>query len=192
MRELRSHHIKFRRGHGLEIDGMDEIESKIISLMSSCMGKWRKNVKDGDIDLVVYESTAEFARWYSMLGAVAKKNGAENRKLSTLKKGLLSVERALTRIKGDLKGRLRLLTKKHKDEPEIGVVRLMTMHGSKGLEWNHVYLMGCEETERHASITDLSDVCSGMTRRSGKTMKEAQVTNIHRHTGHVGEADEDC
>ena len=28
------------------------------------------------------------------------------------------------------------------------------MHGSKGLEWDHVYLIGCEETDDHNTITE--------------------------------------
>ncbi|MEQ6436305.1 ATP-dependent helicase [Comamonas sp. w2-DMI] len=153
MQELSSHHIKFRRGHGVEIDGLESIESQVINQMSKCMGKWRNDAKEGEIDLVIYESSHEFSRWYSMLGAVAKKSGSEHPQVTRLKRGLTSVEKALTRIRGDLKGRVRLLTRKKKEEPEEGVVRLMTMHGSKGLEWDHVYMIGCDETDDHSSVT---------------------------------------
>ena len=154
MRELSSHHIKFRRGHGLELSELEPLETEVINDISKCMGKWRRDAKEGQIDLVIYESSSQFARWYSMLGAVAKKAGKEHPKVTRLKKGMASVEKALTRIQGDLKGRVRLLTRKKKEEPEEGVVRLMTMHGSKGLEWDHVYMIGCDETDDHASITE--------------------------------------
>lgn len=193
MKELSSHHIRFRRGHGLDLPELDPEESKLITLISSCMGKWRANVKEGEIELVIYESTAEFASWYSMLSAKPKRDGSENKKLTSHKKGMESVQRALLRIKGDLKGRLRLLTKKRREEPDPSVVRLMTMHGSKGLEWDHVYLIGCEENDRHTSVTEGPSerrvFFVGMTRAreslwitfGGKTpifLLEAQITNI--------------
>lgn len=193
MKELSSHHIRFRRGHGLDLSELEPQETQVINLMSKCMGKWREDAKQGQIDLVIYESSAEFSRWYSMLGAVAKRSGNEHPKVTRLKKGLVSVEKALTRIQGDLKGRIRLLTRKKKEEPEDGVVRLMTMHGSKGLEWDHVYLIGCDETDDHSSITEGPSerrvFFVGMTRAreslwmtyGGKTplfLLEAQVENI--------------
>lgn len=154
MEEISSHHIRFRRGNAVELPGLEPAEQTVLSQMSKCMGKWRQDAKDGQIDLVIYESSAEFARWYSMLGAVAKRSGKEHPKVTRLKKGMQSVVKALTRIQGDLKGRIRLLTRKKKEEPEAGVVRLMTMHGSKGLEWDHVYLIGCDETDDHNTITE--------------------------------------
>ena len=45
----------------------------------------------------------------------------------------------------DLMGRLSLLTSLDKDKEPDGQVRLMTLHGSKGLEFPHVFLAGVEE-----------------------------------------------
>lgn len=193
MQQLSSHHIRFRRGHGIELEQLEPQEIQVINQMSKCMGKWRNDAKEGEVDLVIYESSREFSRWYSMLGAVAKKAGSEHPQVTRLKKGLTSVEKALTRIKGDLKGRVRLLTRKRKEEPEEGVVRLMTMHGSKGLEWDHVYMIGCDETDDHSSVTlgpsERRVFFVGMTRAretlwmtyGGKTplfLLEAKVQNI--------------
>ena len=45
----------------------------------------------------------------------------------------------------DLMGRLSLLTSLDQDKEPDQEVRLMTLHGSKGLEFPHVFMAGVEE-----------------------------------------------
>lgn len=49
----------------------------------------------------------------------------------------------LGRLRGSLFTRLKVLT--DKQELKKNAVRLMTMHASKGLEFKHVWIMGCED-----------------------------------------------
>lgn len=50
------------------------------------------------------------------------------------------------RLSGSLAQRLNFLSRNEKDNKvEEGVVQLLTLHSSKGLEWDNVWIVGCEE-----------------------------------------------
>ena len=53
----------------------------------------------------------------------------------------------LCRLKGTLQERMDLLSKSNRKEPPEGPhIVLITMHSSKGLEWDHVWIIASEET----------------------------------------------
>lgn len=53
----------------------------------------------------------------------------------------------LCRLNGSLQDRMELLSKNNrKDPPEGPHIALITMHASKGLEWDHVWIIAAEET----------------------------------------------
>lgn len=153
LKEMSSTQLSFRRGNSIEINGASPDEQAVINDMSCCFGKWRLDVKDMAYEIVIGESVIAFANWYSSLGAQAKRDGRDHPKVTRLKSGLEHVERVLLSIDGHIKSRVRFLRQSKKNEPEPGVVRLMTMHGSKGLEWNDVYLLGADEGEDDSSVS---------------------------------------
>lgn len=151
--QIKSHHIKFRRGVPLNIEGLESEESKVLEDISRCCKKWRANMAEGDEALVLAESMQMYAIWYSQLAAPAKRDGQEHPKVTRLKAGLEYLHHALQRLQGGLIQKLNYLTKSEKKDPESGVVRLMTMHSSKGLEWDTVYIIGASEKEDDNTIT---------------------------------------
>ena len=60
----------------------------------------------------------------------------------------------LEKLKGKLSERISVLVNSKKEEPKAGVVRLLTMHASKGLEFDDVYLIDCAEREEELSVTE--------------------------------------
>lgn len=153
LRQLTTTQLSFRRGKAISVDEATPEENNVLADMAACFGKWRQDTKDLAYELVIRETIEMFPIWYSSLGAVAKKNGNEHPKVTSMKSVLEHVERVLLRIEGPLKSRVRFIRRKKQEEVEEGVIRLMTMHGSKGLEFDTVYIIGADEKEDDNSIT---------------------------------------
>lgn len=153
LKQLTTTQLSFRRGKPIVVEGATPEENNILADMSACFGKWRQDTKDMAYELVIRESIEMFPAWYSGLGAVAKKNGNEHPKVTAMKSVLVHVERVLLRIEGPLKSRVRFIRRKKQEDVEEGAIRLMTMHGSKGLEFDTVYIIGADEKEDDNSIT---------------------------------------
>lgn len=162
--QLQTTQLAFRRGHVPDIPGASNAEVFVLEEMSRAFGKWRQEAKEASsiyrpgashdaYELIIRESVAIFPTWYSSLGANAKRNGDDHPKVTRLKSGLEHVESALLRISGHLKSRIRLLRTKKKEEFEEGQIRLLTMHGSKGLEWDNVYIIGADERDDDSTLT---------------------------------------
>lgn len=161
---LQATQLAFRRGHVPDVPGVSSEEGRVLEEMSRAFGKWRNEAKEAAelydptsgadaYELIIRESINIFPSWYSSLGAVAKRNGDDHPKVTRMKSGLEHVEKALLRISGHLKSRIRLLRTKKKEEVEEGQIRLLTMHGSKGLEWDNVYIIGADEREDDSTVT---------------------------------------
>lgn len=161
---LQTTQLAFRRGHVPDLPDVSSVERGVLEEMSRAFGKWRNEAKEAAevydpaagadaYELIIRESINIFPNWYSSLGAVAKKNGEDHPKVTRMKSGLEHAEKALLKISGHLKSRIRLLRTKEKEECEEGQIRLLTMHGSKGLEWDDVYIIGADERDDDSTIT---------------------------------------
>ena len=136
------------------IDVRQSLYLKQIFKTLEIMGfEWADKLYHLAYELVIRETIEMFPLWYSSLGAIAKKNGNEHPKVTSMKSVLEHVERVLLRIEGPLKSRVRFIRRKKQEHVEEGVIRLMTMHGSKGLEFDTVYIIGADEKEDDNSVT---------------------------------------
>ena len=59
---------------------------------------------------------------------------------------LMAAKMALERLQGDIASRLRFLKESKNNEPEEHAVRLLTLHSSKGLEFDEVYIIRSESS----------------------------------------------
>lgn len=149
----KSKHLRSMTSTAIETSNPQEAE--VLANVIECLKKWRGNLdKEGAIDLVIQENIQMFAIWYSQLAATAKADGKEHPKVTKMKGILEVVEKVLLQIKGTLSARVRFLKESKSVAPEPGVIRLMTMHGSKGLEWNNVYIINADEREDDNSLIE--------------------------------------
>ena len=86
---------------------------------------------------------------------------------------LSSLEASFSRLSGTLAQRLSLISRNRNDvDVAEGVVQIMTLHSSKGLEFENVWIMGCEEGNLpHTDSTEEEErrlMYVGMTRAKSK------------------------
>lgn len=107
------------------------VETKTLTKLRMGLAAWAEQIEKGRPALVVH--------------GVAKFLSAH---CPDKHKSLLdSLEASLARMKGSLAQRLATLARanEHEQEVEGNPVQLMTMHASKGLECDNVWIFGCEE-----------------------------------------------
>ncbi len=86
---------------------------------------------------------------------------------------LSSLEASFSRLSGTLAQRLSLISRNRNDvDVDEGVVQILTLHSSKGLEFGNVWIMGCEEGNLpHTDSTEEEErrlMYVGMTRAKSK------------------------
>ncbi|WP_298150785.1 ATP-dependent helicase [Flavobacterium sp.] len=73
------------------------------------------------------------------------------------KKVIESVCTALDRLNGPINKRTKYLTESDNNKSEPGAVILSTLHGSKGLQWDAVFMIRCEDTVFPAEGTSIEE-----------------------------------
>lgn len=135
---------------GMSVD--DPHVGKLMTSISTMCARWRLALKNGEIPTVIGESINEYVRWAKEFDV--NSSGDNSKRILRLVSGLVHVEAALSRLQGKLSERISVLVNSKKREPEPGTVRMMTMHASKGLEFDDVYLVDCAETEEDSSVSE--------------------------------------
>lgn len=106
-------------------------DHRILTKLRMGMGAWTQLVKEGGTNLVIY-GASQFLQEF-----------CKEHELKLLK----SFEKSLAKLKGTLAQRLNFITRSNEQEmnDKTQFVQLMTLHASKGLECDNVWIMGCEE-----------------------------------------------
>jgi len=102
------------------------------------MKQWRSMIGAGDINLVL-RGMSHYLKSYARLGSKDRSQsqvGRDNMRFD-------AAAAILCRLRGALHSRLHTLMQSESERE--GAVKLMTMHASKGLEFKHVWVMGCED-----------------------------------------------
>lgn len=129
-------HSRASSGHCLDRldaalnDAADERLRKALISLREGFTSWGQQLEKGRTTLVVHGATAFLARY-------CKPNQADL---------LQRLSASFCRLNGSLGQRLALLSRDTKDRHVTGgAVQIMTLHASKGLEFESVWIMGCEE-----------------------------------------------
>lgn len=135
------------KGGGLPIvESASPEEVALLKSMSNHCIRWRKAMRDGELMLLIGESAEEYVKWAKKFDP-GKNPDEDSSRIKRLREGLEYAVSALECLRGKLSERLRAMQDSKRKDPEPGVVRLMTMHSSKGLEFDRVYLVDCAERE---------------------------------------------
>lgn len=126
---------------------------KVVTDMSAASSLWRTQLSKGQIGSVISDTASTFVKWLRIADPPPPDEAFEPKRIQALRNCLAMAETALLNLKGSLASRIRLLLDSRKESPTPGVVRLMTMHSSKGLEFDHVYLVDCDERPDDIAMT---------------------------------------
>lgn len=127
---------------------------------------WSDQAQKGRVNLVVY----------GIVGFLANHCKDGQRKLLKLMQDTFA-----ERLQGSILQRLNVLSRSEKDNAaEEGVVQLLTLHSSKGLEWDNVWIVGCEEGNLpHTDSTEEEErrlMYVGMTRARQKLVMSSALS----------------
>lgn len=120
-------------------------------LASQKVKEWRGLLDQGKSDSIVTSVVEAVGSWCFQYARETESDGSpknKQRKSERLESMSLIpiVSGIICRFRGSIAERLHAVSKlDEKDGADETAVRLVTMHGSKGLEFDHVYIVGCDQ-----------------------------------------------
>lgn len=167
--KLKTEPNPFADGRVPDLDDSTPTEMQALSRIVKSVCSWKKHLAGKWIQRVIDDSADALYDWTSPSSYKSRKEETAALKRSQRMKTLLGyATAALADMKGTLLVRIRALEQQSRKQPALGDVRLMTMHGSKGLEFDMVYLVDCTEREDDTTLTAAADerriLYVGMTR----------------------------
>jgi DNA helicase-2/ATP-dependent DNA helicase PcrA len=139
MSKITANPDQFLDGHMPEMSNLSEIERKPVEALSQDCAYWRRQLRASSVNEVVLEVGEVFSGFTR----------------STPRKDLmLMCARILSEMRGTLSSRLRTVSTRNRDISQESIV-LMTMHGSKGLEFETVHIMDARDSKDMSDLIDL-------------------------------------
>jgi superfamily I DNA/RNA helicase len=144
----------------------DEQSRKLILALREGFASWSGQTQKNRVPLVVF-GVCGFLATYCTDG--------QRKILELIKRNFIE------RIPGTLKQRLSIIARESKQDQAlpIGVVQLLTLHSSKGLEFDNVWIIGCEEGNLpHTDSAEEDErrlMYVGMTRARGRLMMSSAI-----------------
>ncbi len=127
----------FLDGEVPDLQRATAIDRENLQCLSDATSKWRKELRKGGFDVVILEA-AELAGSFLVDGMPDDQRRKGTQRVYRL---LEDASNVLADLRGKLSRRLQTIQSLQASEADPRAVRLLTMHSSKGLEFDTVYLI---------------------------------------------------
>lgn len=123
----------------------DDSETKAVEALSAATAHLRRKVRAGEVSFAVADAVIELRR----LNREKASSPSSTKRSDAL---LTSAEAVLMNLKGPLSQRLNVIARMRERTSEENVVRLMTMHAAKGLEFDLVFLLNASHNDDGSAL----------------------------------------
>jgi len=143
----------FLDGHPPAFMGSQTEVAAILELSQQC-ARWRRKLEAGEVNIVVPDVVAFVEVAYKThLKDRKETEAAMRRKLKQTSEFFADAEGVLLKLKGTLSQRLNRIAHMNDKESADSKVTLLTMHRSKGLEFNTVFLIDANRSDAESMIS---------------------------------------
>ncbi|MDO8279816.1 MAG: ATP-dependent helicase [Burkholderiaceae bacterium] len=139
---------RFLDGEMPDLDGATAGERSQLARLIEASARWRSLLRGGDYNLAIPDIGYSVLSMYTNSSGY-EGNGAQTKKIS---QHIESAIKVLTKLRGSLSKRLNTLFLMQGRNDKEHAVRLMTMHSSKGLEFDTVYLINASNQDDGATL----------------------------------------
>lgn len=134
-------------------------DMKLMKAVSTSFGRWRSKLVAGEVNLAIPQIVDDVCGWYSdHISASSASDASKRNQRKKIREAYDSVTKVLMKLQGTLSQRLQRVSQFKEEEKDPMAVRLLTMHGSKGLEFDTVFLIdACEPDTGETLINEASE-----------------------------------
>lgn len=131
-----------------DLAGATDLDGKVLQKFVDGTSDWRKLLRSGDYNLVIPDIGFAVAKLLQE-NRDSKASVTKTRRINQLTESAVNV---LTKLRGSLSTRLSTLSLMNSREAAACPVRLMTMHSSKGLEFDTVFLINASHPDDGSTL----------------------------------------
>lgn len=126
-------------------------DAEMLARFGGAAAVWRRQLRAGEVNLAIPDVAIFLLDLIREHGAVGDANSGAYKRVRFL---IETAEDVLTRLSGSLSKRLATLSMMQSRERDSCPVRLMTMHGSKGLEFDTVFLINASHPDDGTTLME--------------------------------------
>lgn len=141
--------------HGVlpELSSSSADEIKVLQDAATALRVWRGNLDAGEVNIVIPQVADVVYEWYHMHLHASKTSAATVKsQLKKIRASFEAAEEVLLKLKGKLSVRLNTLLRLRDKDLNAGAVQLITMHSSKGLEFDTVFVIDAYEPDDGSTV----------------------------------------
>ena len=148
-RAIGGHCGEFLDGLMPEVDSATPLDLAELGKFTKDTTNWRKRLRKGEINLTL-PNIKDGVK--DMIRAHANESSDGSSKMRRINFLLDTALNVLCNMKGSLSQRLNIVSRMQAKTPEADAVRLMTMHSSKGLEFDTVFLINAKRPDDGSTL----------------------------------------
>lgn len=149
-REIGGHCGDFLDGSLADLSHATPLDKAELTRFTQDTSTWRKRLRKGEINLTlpdIKDATRDLIRAHA--NESPEDQSSKMRRINFLLDTALNV---LSNMKGSLSHRLNTISRIQAKAPDADTVRLMTMHSSKGLEFDTVFLINAKKPDDGSTL----------------------------------------